>query len=61
MNICCCSGPGEVIMNLWLVLVLSVTSEVGKALGSEISGEKAGNEQVNNRRRVWIIKICQQC
>lgn len=29
-------------MNLWLVL--SVTFEVGKALGSEISGEKTGNE-----------------
>lgn len=40
------------IMNLRLVPVLSVTSEVGKALGSEISGEKAGNKQVNNRR--WV-------
>lgn len=34
-------------MNLWLVPLLSVTFEVGKALGNEISGEKAGNEQVN--------------
>lgn len=49
------------IMNLWLVLVLSVTFEVGKALGSEISGEKTGNEQENNRKWAWIIKVCQQC
>lgn len=37
-------------MNLWLVLVLSVTIEVGKALDSEISGGKAENERVNKRR-----------
>jgi len=48
-------------MNLWLVPALSVTFEVGKALGSEMSGEEAGNEQVNNRRWVQIVKICQQC
>lgn len=41
--------------------VLPVTFEVKKALGSESSGEKAGKEQVNNRRWVEIIKFCQQC
>lgn len=52
LNICHYPGPREKIMNLWLVPVLLVTFEVGKALDSEIPGEKAENEQANNRR--WL-------
>lgn len=58
-GICRCAGPKEMTVKLWLMPVLAVTAEVGKALGRKTSGEKAGNEKASTRRQVWITKTCQ--